>query len=153
MAAIEDRLTELLEPTVEAMGYELVCVEFQRHSGNVLRIYIDHPEGIDLEDCAQVSHQASGILDVEDPISSEYNLEVSSPGIDRPLRKLEHFQRFVGEQAELRLFAPLDGRRKFAGVLQGTEEQTIVLQDENATYHVPLSQVASAKLIGLVDFE
>lgn len=153
MAAIEDRLTELLEPTVEAMGYELVCVEFQRHSGNILRLYIDHPDGISLDDCATVSHQASGILDVEDPITAEYNLEVSSPGVDRPLRKPEHYQRFAGEQAELRLFAPVNGRRKLLGILEGLQEQNVVLQAEDETYHVPLNQIASAKLIGAIDFE
>ncbi len=87
------KLIELLEPTIESMGYELVHMEF---SGSTLRLYIDAPGGIEVDDCAQVSRQVSAIMDVEDPLKNAYNLEVSSPGLDRPLVKPAHFQRFTG---------------------------------------------------------
>ena len=103
------------------MGYELVGVQMLNAGkhGKTLRIYIDHADGITLDDCAAVSHQFSGVLDVEDPVSGNYDLEVSSPGLDRPLFVAEHFARFTGEQVKIRTLSPHDGRRKLSGELKG----------------------------------
>ncbi|MCL7571001.1 ribosome maturation factor RimP, partial [Pseudomonas aeruginosa] len=112
MSSKLEQLQALLAPVVEALGYECWGVEFisqGRHS--VLRVYIDRPEGILIDDCEAVSRQVSGILDVEDPISGEYTLEVSSPGMDRPLFTLEQFAKHAGEQVKIRLRSPYEGRR------------------------------------------
>ena len=110
------KLTSLLQPLVEDLGYEFVGLQY---SGNpkhpVLVIYIDAPDGIAVEDCAKVSREIAAILDVEDPIAGKYRLEVSSPGLDRPLFTLAQFQQFSGEVAQIFLFAPRDGRRKYKG--------------------------------------
>jgi ribosome maturation factor RimP len=105
-------LTELFEPVIESMGYELVGVEFNA-AGNhgTLRVYIDREEGVNIDDCAAISHQVSGILDVEEPIQQAYDLEISSPGIDRPLFKLVDFERFAGKTAKIKLAVGLEGRR------------------------------------------
>jgi len=127
-------LQEMLEPVVEAMGYELLGVDYQgRGAHGILRIYIDKPEGITLDDCSAVSHQVSGTLDVEDPIPGQYSLEVSSPGLDRPLFKLSHFEQFVGARAKLKLVAPLNGQRNFVGTLQGVEDESVLLLLESGT--------------------
>ncbi|MEN9461286.1 MAG: ribosome maturation factor RimP, partial [Pseudomonadota bacterium] len=106
---LDTALQQLFEPAVTALGYELVGVErlsFGRR-GALLRVYIDSPTGITVDDCGRVSHQISGILDVEEPIKSDYTLEVSSPGLDRPLFALEHYVRFVGKEVSLRLHRPI----------------------------------------------
>ena len=92
----------------------------------MLRVYIDSENGVGVDDCAKVSRQVSGVLDVEDPISGEYTLEVSSPGMDRPLFKLSQYQDYIGHVVQLRLRMPFDGRRKFKGVLNGIEDEDIV---------------------------
>jgi len=122
-------LNTLIEPIVEGMDYELVGIEYLpqgKHS--ILRIYIDKSSGIDVDDCSDVSRQVSAMLDVEDPIKGEYNLEVSSPGLDRPLFTMKHFERFIGRQATLRLKMPIDGQRKFVGVIQAQEEKIDVVK-------------------------
>lgn len=116
MSSKLDDLQGLLAPVVEALGYQCWGIEFLsqgRHS--LLRVYIDHADGILIDDCEKVSRQLSGVLDVEDPISDEYTLEVSSPGMDRPLFTLEQFSAHVGEQVKIRLRTPFDGRRNFRG--------------------------------------
>lgn len=142
------KVTELLEPVVSAMGYELVGVEYLaqgRHS--LLRLYIDSESGITLDDCERVSHQASGVLDVEDPISGVYNLEVSSPGLDRPLMKLEHFQRFVGHKIKLVSQAPINGRRRFTGLLSAVRDQDVVLEVDGVEVVIPIDAVEKANII------
>jgi len=115
-------LREFIEPVVTALGLELWGLEFNSAGRNsTLRIYIDGPDGVSVDDCARVSHQVSGILDVEDPIPEQYMLEVSSPGMDRPLYTLEQFQAYAGHQVQLRLRMPFEGRRKFKGLLNGVE--------------------------------
>ncbi len=118
----------LLEPGVNALGFELVDVELAGGTGHqTLRVYIDSPEGVDIDDCADVSRQLSAILDVEDPIAGEYSLEVSSPGLDRPLVTPAHYRRFVGETVKLTLAQPLNGRRKFKGRLaEATDDHAVV---------------------------
>lgn len=152
MATIEQRLTVMLEPAVEALGFELLGVEFVsagKHS--VLRLYIDHEEGITVDNCAAVSHQVSAILDVEDPISTEYNLEVSSPGMERPLFKAAHYQQFIGEQAAVQLRMPMNNRRKWKGVIIAAEGDIITLEVDSEQHRFALSNIQKAHIIPQFD--
>lgn len=138
----------LLEPVVEAMGYELVEVEVVGGGKHrVLRLYIDQPDGIAVEDCERVSHQVSGVLDVEDPIPGAYTLEVSSPGLDRPLRTAAHFAAFTGEQAKVELRAPQDGRKRFKGRLVGIDGETVVMDVDGEQYRLPLNEIERARVV------
>lgn len=145
-----DGLVELLDPVVQGMGYELVGVEFDGHQ-RTLRVYIDRLEGITLDDCSAVSYQLSGVLDVEDPIPGRYQLEVSSPGMDRPLFTRAHFERFAGEVVRLQLNRPLDGRRRFKARLQGLEGDEILLQDEDKLIRIPYESIEKARLVPAFD--
>lgn len=145
-----DGLVELLDPVVQGMGYELVGVEFDGHQ-RTLRVYIDRPEGITLDDCSAVSYQLSGVLDVEDPIPGRYQLEVSSPGMDRPLFTRAHFERFAGEVVRLQLNRPLEGRRRFKARLQGLEGDEILLQDEDKLIRIPYESIEKARLVPAFD--
>ncbi|MFZ5959902.1 ribosome maturation factor RimP [Pseudomonas sp. QL9] len=148
MSSKLEQLQALLAPVVEALGYECWGLEFisqGRHS--LLRVYIDRPEGILIEDCETVSRQVSGVLDVEDPISGEYTLEVSSPGMDRPLFTLEQFARYVGEQVKIRLRIPFERRRNFQGVLRGVEEQDVVVLVDDHEYLLPIDSIDKANII------
>lgn len=141
-------LTEMLSPAVAACGYELWGIEFfPQGKRSVLRIYIDGPEGVTVEGCALVSHQASGILDVEDPIAGEYTLEVSSPGWDRPLFRSEHYARYVGQEVMVRLVAPLQGRRRFKGVLVRSAEDALTLRVEGQEIIIPFPQIDKGNLV------
>lgn len=142
----QDHLVELLRPVIEGMGYEWVGAEFDGHQ-RVLRIYIDSPDGIGLEDCSKVSYQVSGVLDVEDPISGRYQLEISSPGMDRPLFELSQFERFVGELVRLQLSRALDGRRRFKARIKAVEGADIVIEDEGEVFTIPFSLVDKARLV------
>lgn len=146
--ARESQLIELLSPVVESMGFIFWGIEY-RPQGNqsLLRVYIDHSDGISADQCADVSRQISSVMDVEDPISSEYTLEVSSPGMDRPLFTLEQFQQFIGEFVEVRLRIPFDGRRKFNGRLQGIEDQDVVVQVDNEEFLLPIDLIEKAHVI------
>lgn len=138
----------IIEPVVTSLGYELVGAEFLvQRQGGLLRVYIDTEEGIQLDDCQRVSHQLSGVLDVEDVIKGKYQLEVSSPGLDRPLFTAEHFERFQGHVAKLKLTAPLEGRRKFKGTLKGIENNQVKIEVENEEISLPLSAIDKANLV------
>lgn len=143
------KVLELIAPIVEGLGYELVGVEYipqGKHS--LLRIYIDNPEaGVGVEDCEKVSRQVSSMLDVEDPISGHYALEVSSPGLDRPLFQPEHFERFVGREVKLQLSVPVNGRRKWAGKLIGMVEGVIKIESENEIVEISFDDVDKARLV------
>ncbi|MCY1263251.1 Ribosome maturation factor RimP [compost metagenome] len=148
MSSKLDQLQALLAPVVEALGYECWGLEFisqGRHS--LLRVYIDRPEGILIDDCETVSRQVSGVLDVEDPITGEYTLEVSSPGMDRPLFTLEQFARYVGEQVKIRLRTPYERRRNFQGILRGVEEQDVVVLVDDHEYLLPIESIDKANII------
>ena len=149
MRQVDNELTRLVRSAAEPMGYELVGVEyFQRGTGGaVLRVYIDHEKGITLDDCSAVSHQLSGVLDVEDPIAGNYDLEVSSPGLDRPLFTVEHFERFRGQKARLKLATKIDDRRKLEGLIEGVRNETVLLNVDGETREVPLAMVDSARLV------
>jgi ribosome maturation factor RimP len=147
---MHDALMCLLEPPIEALGYELVDIEFARAGhGGVLRVYIDRPDvaaGITVEDCALVSHALSVVLESEDPIKGHYTLEVSSPGFDRILRKRVHFERFMGERIFAELKLPLNGRRRFVGVLQAIADDSIVVNVDGQAHTLPLERIQKARL-------
>ena len=139
----------LIEPVVEGMGYEVVDIEFRPHpTDGLLRIFIDKPGGIQLEDCEEVSKQVSGVLDVEDPIPGQFNLEVSSPGLERPLRKQQDFIRFAGEKIKIKLSVPtLEGQRNFTGKLMGMQDEEVILQADNETHYFPLDSIDKAHIV------
>ncbi len=149
---MRDALLRLLETPIEALGYELVDLEVVREGGGeVLRIFIDRPvgdgaAGVTVDDCAQVSHAVGEILEVEDPLKGHYTLEVSSPGFDRVLRKRSHFERFVGERIHAQLKLPLDGRRRFSGVLQAVAGDSILMEVDGRQYSLPLERIQKARL-------
>ncbi len=148
MTGLERQLTDLLQSPVEAAGYELVGLEFIRageHS--TLRIFIDSENGIMVDDCAEVSHQVSAVLDVEDPISVAYNLEVSSPGLDRPLFKAEHYQQFIDHEVSIVLKMAMGNRRKWKGVIRSVEGETITLSVDGQDEEFALSNISKANLI------
>ena len=148
MSSKLEQLQALLAPVIEALGYVCWGVEYisqGRHS--LLRVYIDHPNGILVEDCEKVSRQVSGVLDVEDPITNEYTLEVSSPGMDRPLFTLEQFAAHAGEQIKVKLRSPFDGRRNFQGLLRGVEDQDVVVQMDEHEYLLPIEMIDKANVV------
>lgn len=131
------------------MGYELADLELKTGGKDqVVRIFIDRdPEGIQLEDCEAVSRQVSAILDVEDPISGHYTLEVSSPGLDRKLTKPAHFRRFAGEQVKVRLRFPMAGRRNFKGQLKAVGDEKIEVEVDGELHSLPMKTIESARLV------
>jgi len=147
MATKDQQITDLLATTVDALGFELWGVEYLsqgRHS--LLRVYIDAEEGVTVDDCARVSEQVGSVLDVEDPITGEYTLEVSSPGMDRLLFRLDQYPGYVGEVVELRLRVPFEGRRKFKGVLTGIEGEDVVIRVDDHEYLLPYSAIDKARI-------
>jgi len=146
----QDKLTQLFQPAVEGLGYELVGVEhlpMGKHT--VLRIYIDSPDGITVSDCSSVSHQVSGVLEVEEPIKGAFTLEVSSPGIDRPLFKVEQFKQFIGSKVKLKLYHTVEGKRKITGVIESIEGDDINIKDadSDATYQLQIDDIDKANII------
>jgi len=138
----------MLRPAVEEVGKELLGVEFiSAGNQSVLRLFIDHEKGIDVDDCAEVSRQVGAILDVEDPISSEYNLEVSSPGLDRPLFDLSQFEAVIGETVNVKLSIPLNGRRKIKGQLVSIENDTLIVVVDGQDFELVFSNVDKANLV------
>lgn len=147
---INRNLLDLLEPVVTGMGYELVGAEFDGHQ-RVLRLYIDHPEGVGLEACSKVSYQVSGVLDVEDPIPGRYQLEVSSPGLERPLFTLAHFERFKGEMVRVQLSRPMEGRRRFKAQIIAVDGDDVLLLEEGTEFRIAFGQIEKAKLSPVFD--
>lgn len=149
MASKEQQLVDLLKPVVEALGFEFWGVEYlSQGKDSVLSVYIDSEKGITVDDCATVSRQVSGIMDVEDPISGEYNLEVSSPGMDRPIFTVEQFNRYVGEFVDVKLRYAFEGRRKFKGKLVAIEDsEDIVVHVDTHEYILPIDAIDKANLI------
>ena len=149
---MRDALMRLLEPPIEALGYELVDLEYGREGrGGILRIFIDRraedsSDAISVDDCARVSHEVSQLLETQDPIKGHYTLEVSSPGFDRILRTRAHFERFVGEKIFAELKLPIEGRRRFAGVLKSVVDDTIVVEVDGQAHSLPLDRIQKARL-------
>jgi len=150
--SMHDALMRLLEPPIEALNYELVDVEFaQAGRGGVLRIFIDRRAedsslGITVDDCANVSHAVSQVLEIQDPIKGHYTLEVSSPGFDRILRTRAHFERFVGERIFAELKLPIEGRRRFVGVLKSIAGDTVVVEVDGKAHSLPFERIQKARL-------
>jgi ribosome maturation factor RimP len=142
-------LSALLEQTVPALGYELVDVDWSPRS-RLLRVFIDKPQGVDVEDCARVSNHLTRLFAVEN-IDFE-RLEVSSPGLDRPLTRLADYTRFAGEEAELRLRAPVDGRRKVKGVLRGVDGDTVIVETAEGKQTLPFADIGRARLVPRIDW-
>lgn len=143
-----DELQKLLEPTVERLGYELTDLEVRLSGkGGLLRLTIDKPDGVGLDDCETVSRAVSALLDVEDPVQGEYNLEVSSPGLDRKLTKVAHFQRFEGETLKVSMRFPIAGRRRFRGTLVSSDDENIVVEVDGESHSLPLSMIDTARLV------
>lgn len=145
---LKDKLLELLAPEVAALGYELVELDAPGAGGaGTLRLYIDREEGITVDDCERVSHRVSGVLDVEDPIPGHYVLEVSSPGLDRPLRTEAHFRRQLGHLAKVVLAPGRPGRRRYKGRIAGVEAGELVLEVDGEQVTLALSEIESARLV------
>ena len=145
---VNEQLNELVRPVVEAMGCELWGIEqlaLGRHS--TLRIFIDAEQGVDIEDCARVSRQVSSLLDVEDPIMGEYTLQVSSPGLDRRLFRLEQYAAHVGELVRITLKRPHEGARKYTGQLRGVEGDEVVLLQQDEEMIFPLEDIERANIV------
>ena len=147
--SIREKLIALLEPTIESMGYDLVELEARTNPKNgLVRLYIDKPGGVGLEDCEQVSHQVSGVLDVEDPMPGQYSLEVSSPGLDRPLRKPDHFADAVGSRVKLELNTPLADRRwRFTGTLTSVDDGRVTLDVDGEAVTLEIAALKRARLV------
>ncbi|MDY6815297.1 MAG: ribosome maturation factor RimP [Pseudomonadota bacterium] len=149
MSAKLGQLEDLLRPIVEGLGYEFWGIEFRsRGHHSLLRVFIDDAEnGIAIDDCEKVSRQISGVMDVEDPIQTEYTLEVSSPGMDRPLFRLEQYEAFVGHQVRIRLRMAFEGRRKFQGLIKGVEGDDVVVLVEDHEYLLPFDSIEKAHIV------
>ncbi len=144
----QQALTELIAPIVEALGCELWGVEsLSQGRYTVVRIYIDKDSGVSLEDCEKVSRQVSSLMDVEDPIAGQYTLEVSSPGMDRPLYTLEHFQRYVGETVQVKLSRTFEKRKKINGRLVAVENDEVVVQVDDEQYVLPIEWIEKANIV------
>jgi len=144
-----ERIERLLAPSLEAMGYEVVRILIMGRHKPTLQIMAERKDdrAMTVEDCADISRQVSAVLDVEDPISSSYTLEVSSPGLDRPLTRPKDFQRFAGHEARLEIRFPIEGRRKFTGKLLGIEGEVVKLKHESGEVALPYAQIQKARLV------
>ncbi|MDZ5604390.1 ribosome maturation factor RimP [Pseudomonas sp. RP23018S] len=152
MSSKLEQLQALLAPVVEGLGFQCWGIEYiSQGKHTVLRVYIDKEGGIMVEDCEAVSRQISGVLDVEDPITSEYALEVSSPGMDRPLFTLEQYAAHAGEQVKIKLRTPFEGRRNFQGLLRGVEDQDVVVQVDQNEFLLPIDSIDKANIIPSFD--
>ncbi|MDP3704595.1 MAG: ribosome maturation factor RimP [Legionellaceae bacterium] len=144
---IQEKIEQHIRPTVENMGYELWgCQYLAQGKHALLRVYIDKSDGIGIEDCEQASRQISALLDVEDPISGHYSLEISSPGIPRPLFYSTQYQRYVGDTVEIKLVKPVEGKRRFIGVIVSADEHVLVLDVDDKKMDFLFSTIVKAHL-------
>jgi len=144
----QTHLWELFEPVVEGLGYDLIEIEhYPNPKHGVLRLYIDKEDGINVDDCSSVSRQISALIDVEDPVRGKFNLEVSSPGSDRPLRKLKDFQRFIGSLVSLKTAVPMDGQRNFKGRLLEATEEVAVIETDTEEISIPMRAIDKARIV------
>ena len=141
-------LAKLLEPSIERLGYELADLEVRLGGkSGLVRLFIDKPEGVGLDDCEKVSLAVSALLDVEDPVPGNYDLEVSSPGLDRKLTKVEHFQRFMGQVVKVKMRFPVAGRRRFRGTLLSMDDENIVVEVDGESHSLALAAIDTARLV------
>ncbi len=144
----QTHLWELFEPVISGMGYDLIEIEhFPNPKHGVLRLYIDKEGGVLIEDCSAVSRQISALIDVEDPVRGKFNLEVSSPGLDRPLRRVKDFQRFTGSKVKLKTAVPLDGQRNFSGRLLEANDQVVVIETDSEELSLPMNVIEKARIV------
>jgi ribosome maturation factor RimP len=147
-AAIDRRLAAIVTPTIKGLGFELVRLRLMAGRRMILQIMAERPEGgIEVDDCARISRAVSAVLDVEDPIGGEYVLEVSSPGIDRPLTRMEDFERWEGYEVRIEASEPIDGRRRFKGTLEGVEDGEVLITIPEGTIGLDFDMIADAKLV------
>ncbi len=147
-AAMDRRLAEIITPVIEDMGFELVRVRLMTGKASTLQVMADRPDGgIEVDDCAQISTAIGAVLDVEDPIVDEYALEVSSPGIDRPLTRLKDFANFEGYEAKIETTEMIDGRRRFKGELAGVDGDEVLINVEEGTVGLKFDWLSDAKLV------
>jgi len=146
--SVQDELRALVKPAVEALGFEFVGLEYLSNPKNrLVRVFIDRePEGISVDDCADVSREISALLDVEDPVSGAYNLEVSSPGVERPLFEPDQYRRFIGQRVRLQLFAPVENRRKLDGTLIEADDNGAAVDVEGQLIKVAYGDIRRAHL-------
>lgn len=152
LASLEERLTEMFKPNVEDLGYQLVGIEYIRagkHS--TLRVYIDQDAGILVDDCAAVSREISALMDVEDPITNEYTLEVSSPGLERPLFSAEQYAEFLGSEVKVQLRMPIQNRRKWKGIIASVEGEIICVNVDGTEERFALSNIQKANIVPKFD--
>ena len=152
MSAKLQQLDDILRPVIEGLGYDCWGIQFlSQGKHSVLRIFIDHDDGISVDDCERVSRQISGVMDVEDPIRAQYTLEVSSPGMDCPLFSLAQYERFTGSLISLQLRMPFEGRRKFQGVLSGVDGDEVLLVVDDHELQLPFESIESARVVPVFD--
>lgn len=145
---LEEKIENLLKPTIKSMGVDFWGCEYLPAGKNsTLRIFIDKENGVTVDDCKHVSRQVSAIMDVEDPISSAYLLEVSSPGMDRPLMKPEHFVSYKGEELQVRTSSSVMGRKRFKGLMVGVNEEGIDVEVDGEVYEIPYAVIDKANLV------
>ena len=150
---LRDTLVALLQPVVEGLGYVLWELEFVPGRGSaLLRLYIDSPDGITVDDCERVSRAVSEVLDAEDPVPGHYTLEVSSPGLDRPLKKLPDYVRFAGEEAQVNLREPADGARRWKGTLRGVADGNVLLETATGTRTIPFDAIDRCRLVPKIEW-
>lgn len=147
-APMDRRIASIVQPLIEGLGYELVRLRFMGGKTPRLQVMADTPAGgIEVDDCAKISRAISALLDVEDPIEGQYTLEVSSPGIDRPLTRIKDFERWAGHQAKLQTEALISGRKNFKGVLQGVEDGEVLIEIDEGTIGLDFEWLTDAKLV------
>jgi ribosome maturation factor RimP len=145
---VAKRVADLVEPILDEMGFELVDVEYLSHYGKwVLRLYIDKETGVSIDDCVRVSREIGDLIDVKEIVTHEYTLEVSSPGIDRPLKKEKDFIGAVGKKVKVRMIAPMNGRRSFTGYLKDYKNGTLHIEMDGAPVALPWAEVDRANLV------
>ena len=148
MKSSVNKVAQLVSPTVEALGLQLWGIEHSSQGKySMLRIFIERDTGVTINDCEQVSRQVSALLDVEDPIAGEYTLEVSSPGTDRLLFTVEQFQRYCGEEVDIRMRSPIDGRRKFKGMLQDVVNRVVRIEVDGSSFKLPIEEIEKANIV------
>ncbi len=144
---IEDKVVDIAGPVIESLGMELVDVEYRREQpGWVLRLYIDKDGGVTLDDCTRVSREVGTVFEVEDIIDGHYHLEVSSPGLTRPLKKIEHFERFIGRSAKIKLYGPIEGRKTITGKIAAVAGDEVHLDEDGEIIKIKYNDIAKANL-------
>lgn len=153
MALTVPHIEDILQAGADALGYEIVAVELSGGDSKIVRVYIDAEDGVNVTDCAKASRQFSAIMDVEDPIANRYTLEVSSPGLDRPLAKAAHFKAVLGSEVKIKMMSLFNGRRRFSGELVEATDEFAVVEVDGEQTELPYSDMDRARLVPVYDFD